>query len=662
MKRKKFLSSLLMIAIMMCLLPIKIFGSQGNEVELSITPSTSEAHPGNIITCTVNMKPVKAIKGLKFKLNLPEGLIFKEGALAENLKQTLGATFCSFNPDSKIMAFSNVSGDPYTNLDSETPLMTFTCEVDENVTGQKTISPEILNPKDVYTTNDQGQNINLDVTLSGATINITIPATNITVSPTESTLDLLSGYTTELTASIEPSNSTDIITWRSSDETIATVTPEEDNKKAIVTALNLGAATIIVSATNGPSTDEMPIAECNVTIICSHGYNYEYANYSTTQHKKTCGICHTEEYENHTPGEPVIENIVQGTCETDEHYDEVVYCTKCNYKISEKHLAGVAPGHSFSNVEYIWSDDYSTCTATRICQRNNEHKLTQTVSTECDTTATCKDPGVIFYRATFTKEGLAGTIQSDHIDNCDPLGHNWDNENLDIIYPTDTEDGREILKCTVCGETEEIFLPALGKGLADKFTTNVNMDGQNIKVILQDPWDILSDDICLKATLVESGSTRWNELIRNLDDTHRIENIAFFEITLYQNNDEPASMPLARKVRVLIQIPEGWDKGDMQVALVSPDTDIEFEENVVTIDGINYIAFWTDHFSPYSTIDTLTDEEAELLAAQPEQNLESSKGLKTKTGENLNDIYFAELLLNAAILSIYLFLKKRKEA
>lgn len=517
---------------------------------------------------------------------------------------------------------------------------------------------------------------------------------------------------------------------------------------AIVTAVNLGAATIIVSATNRSlinevpadeiPVEERPVEECNVTIICSHGYNYEYEDYSTTQHKKTCGICHTEEYENHTPGEPVKENIIPGTCETCGSFDEVVYCTKCNYKISEEHLAGVAPGHSFSNVEYIWSDDYtsctaskkctfcekqvtetvgtqnvvttfptcteegertftatfengefetqaktktveplghtwgkitynwsnnySTCTATRICQRNNEHKLTQTVPTEYGTTATCTEPGVIFYKATFTEDGLAGTVQSDPITTCNPLGHNWDNKNLDIIYPTDTEDGREILKCTVCGETEEIFLPALEKGLANQLTTNVNMNGQNIKVILQDPYYILSDDICLKVTLVEPGSTRWNELIGKLDDTHRIENIAFFEITLYQSNGEPVPMPLARKVRVLIQIPEGWDKGDMEVALVSPDTDIEFEENVVTIDGINYIAFWTDHFSPYSTIDTLTDEEAELLAAQPEQNLESSKGLKTKTGENLNDIYFAELLLNAAILSIYLFLKKRKEA
>ena len=324
-------------------------------------------------------------------------------------------------------------------------------------------------------------------------------------------------------------------------------------------------------------------------------------------------------------------------------------------------------GHTWGEVAYNWSDDYSTCTATRICQRNicqrnNEHKLTQTVPTECVITATCTEPGVIFYKATFTEDGLAGTVQSDPIGACDPLGHNWDNKNLDIIYPTDTEDGREILKCTVCGETEKIFLPVLGKGLADKFTTNVNMDGQNIKVILQDPWNILSDDICLKATLVESGSTRWNELIRNLDDTHRIENIAFFEITLYQSNGEPVPMPLARKVRALIQVPKNWDNDDMEAILVRSDKDLEFEENVVTIDGTDYLAFWTDHFSPYATIDTLTDKEAELLAAQPEQNLESSKGLKTKTGENLNDIYFAELLLNAAILSIYLFLKKRKEA
>jgi hypothetical protein len=34
--------------------------------------------------------------------------------------------------------------------------------------------------------------------------------------------------------------------------------------------------------------------------------------------------------------------------------------------------------------------------------------------------------------------------------------------------------------------------------------------------------------------------------------------------------------------------------------------DVEFEESVITIDGIDYLALWTNHFSPYAMIDTVS--------------------------------------------------------
>ena len=65
-----------------------------------------------------------------------------------------------------------------------------------------------------------------------------------------------------------------------------------------------------------------------------------------------------------------------------------------------------ALGHSWGNSTYAWSDDNSTCTATRVCSRDDTHVDTETVkSTYKETTpATYDAAGEGTYTATFTKE------------------------------------------------------------------------------------------------------------------------------------------------------------------------------------------------------------------------------------------------------------------
>ncbi len=139
--------------------------------------------------------------------------------------------------------------------------------------------------------------------------------------------------------------------------------------------------------------------------------------------------------------------------------------------------------------------------------------------------------------------------------------------------------------------------------------SSVNFNGQKLKTILQDPYKVLPEGVNLNCKSIEPGSARYNELLANLDDTHKVENVAFFEIELYNAKNEKISGEIAGKVRVLIQIPDGWDKKDLEAVLVMAGADVEFEESIITIDGVDYLAFWTNHFSPYVVIDKQTDSD-----------------------------------------------------
>ena len=91
-------------------------------------------------------------------------------------------------------------------------------------------------------------------TKDSATINFTtkdssdpqVPATGVTVSPATANVNV--GATVSLTATITPANSTDTITWSSSDSTVATV-----SASGVVTGKKAGTATITAKANDNVS-------------------------------------------------------------------------------------------------------------------------------------------------------------------------------------------------------------------------------------------------------------------------------------------------------------------------------------------------------------------------------------------------------------------------
>ena len=82
-----------------------------------------------------------------------------------------------------------------------------------------------------------------------------------------------------------------------------------------------------------------------------------------------------------------------------------------------------ALGHDWGEPTYVWNDDYSQCTATRVCNHDASHVETETVSSVAETTdATCTENGVITYTANFTNEAFTGQVHNETIA---ALGHDW---------------------------------------------------------------------------------------------------------------------------------------------------------------------------------------------------------------------------------------------
>ena len=107
--------------------------------------------------------------------------------------------------------------------------------------------------------------------------------------------------------------------------------------------------------------------------------------------------------------------------------------------------------HNWGDATYEWSDDYSTCTATRVCSRNATHIQTETVNTVSEeiTPATCTTAGEMKYTATFTTNS-AFKPQETKVET-DMLPHTG--VHTAAAAATCTEAGNsEYWTCSVCGK------------------------------------------------------------------------------------------------------------------------------------------------------------------------------------------------------------------
>ncbi|MBQ7671149.1 MAG: leucine-rich repeat protein [Clostridia bacterium] len=167
--------------------------------------------------------------------------------------------------------------------------------------------------------------------------------------------------------------------------------------------------------------------------------------------------------------------------------------------------------------------------------------------------------------------------------------------------------------CSACTTTKEESI-GIGENEAE-------FEGQRIRMILQDPYKCLPEGVRLSATPIQAGAARYNELKAKLDDEVHDKSLAFFELELYQANGEQISGAIPGRVRILIQIPDGWEKSDIEIALIMDGQDLEFEESIITIDGVDYVAFWTNHFSPYAMMKVTNSETRSPETGSPEYTL-----------------------------------------
>lgn len=137
---------------------------------------------------------------------------------------------------------------------------------------------------------------------------------------------------------------------------------------------------------------------------------------------------------------------------------------------------------------------------------------------------------------------------------------------------------------------------------------NVNIGGQDIKVGIRALSGIVEEGSNFIVEPVNHSTQEYRTYFEQLDDRNQVERVNFFNLGIKKPNGDFYTT-LDGYVTVYIQIPENWDEADLQAVFVSAGVDEQFQENFVTVDGIKYLSFNTNHFSPYAVIDLLTEKD-----------------------------------------------------
>ena len=84
----------------------------------------------------------------------------------------------------------------------------------------------------------------------------------------------------------------------------------------------------------------------------------------------------------------------------------------------------IPAGHKWGETTYDWAEDHSSCTATRVCEYNHEHVVSETANSTNAVTkeSTCGEEGVRTYTAHFESELLQDGIYEESIPMSD---HKW---------------------------------------------------------------------------------------------------------------------------------------------------------------------------------------------------------------------------------------------
>ena len=150
-----------------------------------------------------------------------------------------------------------------------------------------------------------------------------------------------------------------------------------------------------------------------------------------------------------------VRETIEPTCE--EPGGGQLRCVSCGDVVPVTPLSPL--GHDYGDAAFRWADDYSACSATRVCARDESHvwQVSCTV-THVSEGASCTAPGSITYTAT---ADFYGEIYTDsRTVHKDKLGHDYDW--TVITEPGCESEGLKHGECIRCDDTCEEPIAPLG--------------------------------------------------------------------------------------------------------------------------------------------------------------------------------------------------------
>ncbi|MBQ3092772.1 MAG: DUF3089 domain-containing protein [Clostridia bacterium] len=175
----------------------------------------------------------------------------------------------------------------------------------------------------------------------------------------------------------------------------------------------------------------------------------------------------------------------------------------------------------------------------------------------------------------------------------------------------------------------------------------VVLNNEQLKIGIKASLETISEDSKFVVSLVSesSGSDKeYHDLLSKFDKKDNIERICFFDFSI-TGQDASDVRELNGYAKLYIQIPKGWDEGQLETMFVADGNDENFEEKIEEVDGVKYLTFSTNHFSPYALFDPANIDQ---------EMLESLSKDFMQTGHS--DLQIILALISVAVISLIMAL------
>ena len=208
-----------------------------------------------------------------------------------------------------------------------------------------------------------------------------------------------------------------------------TVTDDHLDKVSVApTATESGSDTYTASVT-GP--DNKTYEKQRVVTVAPAGYTFGEVTYDWIKTTDGYDVKATKPCnENHDLD--VVETVKatktvvkEPTCEEVGEVRYTVSFDNSAFEAQTRTDAIPALGHDWGEVTYVWADDNSTCTATRVCSRDDSHVDTETATATAKVTKqpTCTAKGTTTYTAKFENKDFE--TQTKEVKDVPALGHDY---------------------------------------------------------------------------------------------------------------------------------------------------------------------------------------------------------------------------------------------